>query len=383
MLSYYFFLIFTGAALLACLAMAGRQPLLLAYIVLGAVLGPFGMGAVTDTALLEQAAHIGIIFLLFLIGLDMRPSALGAVLGPAVRTTIASSLLFAAFGYIYALVWGLSQMDAILVGLALVFSSTIIGIKLLPTTVLHHRHTGEMMVGLLLLQDFVAIFVLLWLTNAGQWNLMLVGKSLLSLPLLAVGCHFAVRYALVPLLARYDRIKEFTFLLAIGWCLGVAQLAEHIGLLGEIGAFIAGITLATSPICQYIALSLKPLRDFFLVVFFFSVGASFDFATLGAQWLPALLLGLFVVGLKPPVFRMLLGGQSKRPALAWDIGLRLGQTSEFSLLVVILATSMGAMSKQASVMVQAATIVSFIISSYLVVLRCPNPIAVSEHLRRD
>ena len=174
----------------------------------------------------------------------------------------------------------------------MMFSSTIIGIKLLPTTVLHHRHIGELMIGLLLLQDLLAIIVLMVLlsgstASTGEMGINL-GLSLLSLPLLAGGALLFVRYVLLPLIMRFDRFHEYIFLLALGWCLGLAEGAKLLGLSEEIGAFIAGITIATSPISQYIAVNLKPLRDFFLILFFFSVGARFDLALLNQVLAPAL-----------------------------------------------------------------------------------------------
>ena len=172
----------------------------------------------------------------------------------------------------------------------MMFSSTIIGIKLLPTTVLHHRHIGELMIGLLLLQDLLAIIVLMVLFSAVSGDGAGMGTelaiSLLSLPLLAGAALLCVRYVLLPLITRFDRFHEYIFLLALGWCLGMAEAAKALGLSEEIGAFIAGITIATSPISQYIAVNLKPLRDFFLILFFFSVGARFDLAMLGQVWAP-------------------------------------------------------------------------------------------------
>ena len=192
-----------------------------------------------------------------------------------------------------------------------------------------------------------------------------------------------VRFLLVPLLTRFDRFQEYVFLLAIGWCLGLAELAAALGLSPEIGAFVAGVSVASSPISQYIALSLKPLRDFFLVLFFFSLGAGFDLSVLESIWLAALLLSALVLVLKPVVFRALLGRLSETPALAWDVGLRLGQNSEFSLLIAYMAAGAGLIGKEASHLIQATAILTFVVSSYVVVLRLPNPIAIADHLRRD
>jgi Kef-type K+ transport system membrane component KefB len=192
-----------------------------------------------------------------------------------------------------------------------------------------------------------------------------------------------VRYVLLPLITRFDRFHEYIFLLAIGWCLGVAEAAIVLGLSAEIGAFIAGITIATSPISQYIAVNLKPLRDFFLILFFFSVGARFEFSVLHQVLAPALVLAILILALKPVVFRYLLKGVSEKRSLGWDIGFRLGQGSEFSLLIAYVACRRALISEQASLLIQATTIITLLVSSYIVVLNYPTPIAISDRLRRD
>jgi Kef-type K+ transport system membrane component KefB len=185
------------------------------------------------------------------------------------------------------------------------------------------------------------------------------------------------------LIQKFDRFHEYIFLLSIGWCLGMAELGIWMGLSAEIGAFIAGISIASSPIAQYIAISLKPLRDFFLVVFFFSVGSGLDMAILPAVALPAgVIAGLFLI-LKPIVFQLLVRGVFDEPKLAWNLGLRLGQCSEFALLIAFLGLSKGILSVPAATLIQATTILTLLVSSYLVVVTLPNPIAIREDLRRD
>ena len=385
--TFSFFLIFTGAAIFASLALYTRQPLIIAYIALGACIGPYGLTLVTDLQLLSDIGHVGIIFLLFLLGLDMQPQALWSTLRNSTVVALLSSALFLAMGYGVAQLFGYSTVDSLVIGAAMMFSSTIIGIKLLPTTVLHHRHIGELMIGLLLIQDLLAIIVLMVLFSAASEDSSSMGStlalSMLSLPLLAGAALLTVRYVLLPLIARFDRFHEYIFLLALGWCLGMAEAASALGLSEEIGAFIAGITIATSPISQYIAVNLKPLRDFFLILFFFSVGARFDLAMLGQVWAPALLLGSLVLGLKPVVYRFLLKGVSEKRTLAWDLGFRLGQASEFSLLIAYVAIGSTLISEQASLLIQATTIITLLASSYIVVLNYPTPIAISDRLRRD
>lgn len=381
-----FFLIFTGAAALATVALFTRQPLLVAYILLGGMLGPYGVGWVTDPALLSEIAEIGIIFLLFLLGLDMQPANLARSLRQALLVGILSSLAFLLVGFSLSMFFGYTGVESLIIGAAMMFSSTIIGIKLLPTTVLHHRHTGELVVSLLLLQDLFAIVLLIvigWkeVDAEQQWVQLL--RVLLSLPLLVGFAFLFVRYVLLKLIARFDVFHEFIFLLAIGWCLGLAELARFVGLSLEIGAFVAGVAVATSPIAQYIAESLRPLRDFFLILFFFSIGAGFDTGVLPAIVVPALILGAAIMALKPLIFRLLLASQQESRAQSWEVGIRLGQISEFSLLTAYLAAANAVIGLQASYLIQATAIITFLVSSYLVVFRYPTPIALSDRLRRD
>ena len=385
--TFSFFLIFTGAAVFASVALYTRQPLIIAYIALGACIGPYGLSMVTDLNLLSDIGHVGIIFLLFLLGLDMQPRALWATLRKSTVVALFSSAVFLGIGFAVPWLFGFSGLDALIVGAAMMFSSTIIGIKLLPTTVLHHRHIGELMIGLLLLQDLLAIIVLMLLLGAasGSTETMAldIAVSLAGLPVLGLGAWLIVRFVLLPLITRFDRFHEYIFLLAVGWCLGVAEVGQIIGLSAEIGAFIAGISIATSPISQYIAVNLKPLRDFFLILFFFAVGARFDLTLLNQVLLPALVLSALVLTLKPVVYRFLLKGVSEKRALAWDLGFRLGQASEFSLLIAYAAAGAALISEQASLLIQATTIITLLASSYIVVLNYPTPIAISDRLRRD
>jgi Kef-type K+ transport system membrane component KefB len=380
-----FFLIFSGAAVIATLALYTKQPLLVAYIVLGALFGPYGLKLMTNVDLISEISRIGIVFLLFLLGLDMQPKSLIAVIKQVTPVALLSSGLFAACGYGIGVLFNYTPVECMVIGMAMMFSSTIIGIKLLPTTALHHKHSGELLVGLLLLQDFLAILCLMILLSGdvGKVNLPQFGMTLASLPLVGLFAWLFVRYVLQYLIQKFDRFHEYIFLLALGWCLGLAELSEALGLSAEIGAFIAGISLATSPISQYIAINLKPLRDFFLILFFFSLGASFNLLLLSDVIIAALLLGGIMLLLKPATFRLLLGRQSEKTSLAWDIGFRLGQISEFSLLIALVAYNGSLISEKASTLIQATAIMTFLISSYIVVFNLPNPIAVKDHLRRD
>jgi Kef-type K+ transport system membrane component KefB len=379
------FLIFTGAAVLATVALYARQALLVAYILLGILLGPSVLGLVNDPDLIGEIAHIGIMFLLFLMGLELNPREFLLLMRKTIVVTLASSLVFWCIGTLLALLFGYGFREALLIGSVMIFSSTIIGLKLLPTTVLHHQRTGDIIISILLLQDFIAILLLLMVEGSAARGQTITefGKLLLALPLLVGAALLFVRKILLRLLQKFDTFREYIFLLAIGWCLGMAEVAAALGVSHEIGAFIAGVTLASSPISLYMSENLRPLRDFFLVMFFFSLGAGFDLSMLGSLLLPAMVFALLSVAGKPPVFRLLLERSGETDKRATEVGARLGQLSEFSLLVSVLALEQGLIGTEASYLIQLATLLTFFASTYLVVLRYPTPIALSNELRRN
>ena len=384
------FLIFSGAGVLASFALFTRQPLIVAYIVLGVLFGPYGFELVKDAKTLEEIGHIGIMFLLFLLGLDLQPRNFLQLLSKTALIAILSALVLGFTGFGISCMFGFSFIESSIIGIATTFSSTIIGIKLLPTTVLHHKHTGEILISILLLQDILAIIVLIVLNSGNDVgntssieNPAQILQLLAALPALIIFAMGFVRWVMLPLLRRFDRFHEYIFLLAIGWCLGLAVMAEHFQLSLEIGAFIAGISLANSPIAQYIAINLKPLRDFFLILFFFTIGANFNLTLLSDIIIPASLLAAAVLILKPAVYSFLLRKTGEEKNLSWEVGFRLGQTSEFSLLIAYIASSLHFIGDEASMVIQATAILTFLFSTYIIVFRYPSPIAVSDRLRRD
>ncbi|MBI5618128.1 MAG: cation:proton antiporter [Gammaproteobacteria bacterium] len=377
------FVVFAGAAVLATAALFARQAMIVAYIVIGTLLGPGGLGLVRDAGWLHEVSEIGIMFLLYLLGLNMVPRQLLQMLKEALEVTLGSALAFALLGAGIAFAAGFEWRDALITGAAMMFSSTIIGLKLLPTTALHHQHTGQVMISVLLLQDLIAILVLLLiegLSGSGGNGLAL---KLLALPLLIAVASVLERWVVEPLLQRFDQIHEYLFLVVIAWCLSIAELARFLGLSHEIGAFIAGVSLAACPVSMFVADSLRPLRDFFLILFFFSLGASLDLVAARETLLPAVLLAAVMLAAKPIIFKKLLTLAGESHKLAQEAGIRLGQISEFSLLITVLALESGFVSAKASNLIQVAAILSFIGSSYLIVMRYPTPIAVRENLRRD
>lgn len=386
LLIFVLFAVFAGAAILSTLALLTRQSLLVAYMVLGIILGPWCTNVIPDSTRIAEIGDIGIIFLLFLLGLHLHPQNLVGMLKKVSWIALVSSLAFGALGYVTMLLFHYGHMAAIVVALAMMFSSTIIALKLLPTTVLHHQYTGELMISILLMQDIIAIIALLVLqalsgSDANQWDDFAI--IAISFPLLAAIAYFFQRFVLLRLLERFDTVQEYIFLLSVGWCLAMAELAQAMHLSPQIGAFIAGVSIAAHPISLYIAESLKPLRDFFLVLFFFAIGASFNIDYLPAIIIPALVLAAISLIIKPYIFSWLFQRAHESKVVSFELGVRMGQISEFSLLVGYMAASTELITQEVSYLIQAATMITFVISCYWVVMKYPTPLAHTEKLRKD
>lgn len=377
-------LIFAGAAIIATLFLYLKQPIILAYIALGVAMGPSGIGLINNPHHIERLSHIGIILLLFLIGLNLRPDRMVGLFGKTSLLTLATSIIFMMVVSLAAFAMGFPILNSLVIGAALMFSSTIVGLKLIPTTTLHHKHRGEMIVSVLLLQDILAIIIILLISGGQESNISLtVAMLFLKLVGLTAVSFLFVRYALTALYTAFDTIREHTFLLSLGWGLMVAGVAELIGLSFEMGAFIAGVSLATLPIAMVIAEELKPLRDFFLILFFFSIGAQFDLRVMSDVVLPGAVIALIIVLVKPVVYRWGFNISGEKDTVSAELGIRLGQASEFSLLVAYAALLSGLIDQRSTYLVQIVVVLTFVISTYWVISKYPTPISTEASRRRD
>jgi Kef-type K+ transport system membrane component KefB len=381
------YVIFSSAAVLATVALITRQSMLVAYILVGIILGPWGLKLIGNAYVINGIGDIGIIFLLFLLGLHLPPQKLINVFKQISWVTFGSALIFGSLGYFLATLFHFTHAECLIIGAAMIFSSTIFGIKLLPTTVLHHQHTGEMVIGILLLQDIIAIMVLLFMNSAKAaidsiWFLD-IPTVLLELLTILFFAFLFTRFFLVKLFVYFSRIKEYIFLVAVAWCLGMSLLTEQLGFSMDIGAFIAGVSLATSPIALYIADRLRSIRDFCLVLFFFSIGANFNLDYLSAVIIPAIVFSAIILVTKPLIYYTFLRLVKEPSKVSWEVGFRLNQISEFSLIIAYMGLRLKLLGNEATYLIEAITIITLIVSSYLIVFRYPTPIALSDKLRRD
>lgn len=377
--------IFAGAAIFSTLFLYLRQPIILAYIALGIVAGPLGLDLIANDAHIEELSHLGIILLLFLIGLSLEPNRLLHLFGKTTLVTLGTSLAFMLISMLVVLAFGFSFTDSLIIGAAMMFSSTIVGLKLIPTTALHHAHTGEMMISVLLLQDILAIVLILFMVGGQQEEDVLATTVILLLKLvgLTLVSFLLMKTIVTRLFIKFDTIREYTFLISLGWGLIGAGAGKFLGLSFEIGAFVAGVSFASISIALIIAEDLKPLRDFFLILFFFTIGARFDVFLSQHIIYAGLTLAMVIIITKPLLFKLgfRLIGESQR--FSSELGARLGQASEFSLLVAYSAFASGLISVDASSLIQTVVILTFVISTYWVVYKYPTPISSTARQRQD
>lgn len=376
--------IYAGAAVLATVFLFLRQPIIVAYIVLGMIAGPYGLRFIENAEHIEHIAHLGIILLLFLVGLNLHPQKLYMLFKRTALVTVGTCALFAGIlgGVAYA--FGYTPMESVIIGCALMFSSTVIGLKLIPTTDLHNQHIGEVMISVLLFQDILAILLMLFLKGGGDISPHIFFPLLLVKGTVLCGVAFVVvKYVIVRLFLIYDVIQEYVFVVALGWCLLMAAMAHVLGLSYEIGAFIAGVTLAISPVSLVISERLKSLREFFLILFFFAIGSQFDFLILKDVVWVSVVLGSILLVLKPLVFQPAFRMAGEDKAMAAELACRLGQASEFSLIAAYVAFMNHRISDTASYVIQLTVIITFVVSTYVVSARYKTPIAVNATQRKD
>jgi Kef-type K+ transport system membrane component KefB len=370
------------AAVIAIIMRILRQPLMIGYILTGILVGPSVLNVVKSHDAISAFANIGIALLLFIIGLGLNPKVLHELGKVATITGIFQVTITAALGYGLAVAFHFPAMAALAIGICLSFSSTIIILKLLSDKKENTRLFAKLTIGLLLAQDIIAAIVLL-ISSGGHDGFSVDRILWLAVKGLALAVFLVL--ANLQILPRFQKIiasnQELLFLFAIGWGFGIATLAEHLGLSLEIGALIAGISLATLPYSQEISTRLRPLRDFFIIVFFIQLGSGLALGHLNGVWWPVIILSLAVIVLKPVIVMSILGllGYTKRTS--FKAALTNSQISEFSLVFIVLLANNGSVSGRVVSVITLVAIITIAISSYLITYSDGIYVALQDHLR--
>ena len=360
------------AAVIGAIGVRLRQPLIVAFIVVGILVGPSVLGWVSANDQVDLLAKLGIALLLFVVGLKldlhiirtMGPVALATGLGQVIFTSVV--------GYFIAIALGMTPITALYVAVALTFSSTIIIVKLLSDKREVDALHGRIAIGFLIVQDIVVVLVMIGLTALGE-NGDVVGLGREAIEVLVKGGLFItaigllMRYVLTPLLHQLARSPELLVLFAIAWAVALGAAGAQLGFSKEVGAFLAGVSLASTPYREAIGARLVSLRDFLLLFFFIDLGAGLDLATLGAQVTPAITLSLFVLIGNPLIVMTILGFMGYRKRTGFLAGLTVAQISEFSLILGALGLSLGHIDADTMGLITLVGLITISASTYMII----------------
>jgi Kef-type K+ transport system membrane component KefB/Trk K+ transport system NAD-binding subunit len=366
-------LILLAAALIGALGIWLRQPLIVSFIAVGILVGPAGVGLVTAHEEIELLASIGISLLLFVVGLKLDVHTV-RTLGPvAVATGIGQIVFTSVVGFLIASALGMDTVTAIYVAVALTFSSTIIIVKLLSDKREIDALHGRIAVGFLIVQDLAVILAMLGITAAGGERAGSDSLTVHAAVILLKGLGFlavvaALSYRVLPALSMLlARLPELLVLAGIAWAVALAATAEALGLSKEVGAFVAGASLASTPYREAIGSRLVTVRDFLLLFFFIDLGARLDLSLLGATFGAALILSVFVLVGNPAIVMVIMGLMGYRKRTSFLAGLTVAQISEFSLILGALGVSVGHLSREAMGLIATVGLITIALSTYMII----------------
>jgi Kef-type K+ transport system membrane component KefB len=373
-----------GATLLALLAQRAQIPSIVAFIVAGLLLGP-GLGRVEVDHTLEMIAEVGILLLLFLVGLELSLGKIREVGGLALGAG-AAQVLLTGLG-VAGIAWGFGRSadEILFLGVALTFSSTVVVVKLLDQTRSVGKRFGQIAVGILLVQDLVVILVLTFVGGLSGGGVLSTRDLLLDLGrafggmLLLLGAAAGIGWKLLPpTFAWISRSQPALLSWSLAWCFLLVLGAEVLGLSLELGAFVAGVTLAQLPYHHDLRRRVHPLMNFFVAIFFVTLGVQMELGAALSAWPLVLGLTLFTLLAKPILIAWLVRGLGETPGVALRSGLTLGQTSEFSFILAALALANGLVRPDLLSMIGAVGLLTMALSSFSI-LRVD---ALTENLLR-
>ncbi len=364
-------LVIISAALVGVVSYFLKQPLILGYIVAGILIGPFGFGLVHDVETIHIIAQVGIMLMLFLVGLEMNPARLKDLGAVSFFAGIGQVLFTGLIGYGIIYFFGFPLVQAIYIMIALTFSSTVIAIKIIYDKRDNNALYGQVAIGILLVQDVIAILALIALTGfqAGSFSFDFARFGLILIKGIFVSALaiFVARKFLVYLYNKIATSHELLILFSLGWAFIVALASEYIGFSIEIGAFIAGISLASLPYTFEINTKAKILRDFFITIFFVALGAGLIFTSMGPLVAKFIILSLFVLIGNPIIVMVIMGALGYDRRTSFFTGLSVANISEFSLIVAAMGLSLGHLSQEVVSMITVIGILTMTISSYMMI----------------
>jgi Kef-type K+ transport system membrane component KefB len=358
------------AGVIGVLALKLRQPLIISYILTGIIVGPAVLGWVSGGSELKLLSSIGISVLLFVVGLKLDVGLIRSV-GPVALATGLGQIVFTSlFGFLLAVGLGFAPVKAIYIAVCLTFSSTIIIVKLLSDKREIDSLHGRIAVGFLVVQDIAVILAMILLSSftiqadggiaAQAVRLLLVGSAFV------LGTAATMRWVMPPLLGRLAENQELLVLFAVAWAVGLAALADAVDFSKEVGAFLGGVSIASTAYREAIASRLTGLRDFLLLFFFIDLGSGLNLSAAGLQLWPALVLSLFVLVGNPLIVVAIMGAMGYRRRTGLLAGLTVAQISEFSLILAALGLQLGQLGEAEVSLITLVGVITIALSTYMI-----------------
>ncbi len=359
------------AALFSLIFRFFRQPEILAYILTGIFISTVPFLGSPNKDFLQTLSNLGITLLLFMVGLEIKISELASIGKTIIFSSLGQIFITFALGFLASSLFGFNAITSVYVATALTFSSTIIVVKLLSDQRELHSLHAKFSVGILLIQDIVAIIFLMILSGFS----LETGGFISLVNLAAIAVKGFMLLAFIAFLSKYvfPKVVDFVakspetlFLVSLAWVFGLAAIvsSKYVGFSIEIGGFLAGVALANSLVSYQIIAKAKILRDFFIVIFFVLLGLQMSFANIGQIIIPAIILSLFVLLLKPLIVMAIFGILGYRKRTSFLTGVSLSQISEFSLILIFLGFKLGHINQNIVSLVTLVGIITFAVSTY-------------------
>ncbi|MGM0572343.1 MAG: cation:proton antiporter [Bacteroidota bacterium] len=364
------------AAILGIAAIAGligrflRQPLIVSFIAVGLIVGPYGIDLLRSIDKIELLSEMGITILLFVVGLKLDVTLIRSTGRVSLFSGLGQVLFTSVFGYLICIGLGFEPVTSLYIAVALTFSSTIIIVKLLSDKREIHSLHGQISIGFLIVQDIVVILAMIVLSAIGTPSEYTVWEEFLSVIIKGAGLlvfvYLMMRYVLTRVTHMMARIPELLLVFAITWAIALAAFSDFLGFSKEVGAFLGGISLSASTYREVLSSRLNTLRDFLLLFFFIHLGSQVNIPLLGEQFLPAMFLSLFVLIGNPLIVMIILGIMGYRKRTSFLAGLNVAQISEFSLILAGLGLSLGQINEETLGMITLIGLITIGLSTYLI-----------------
>jgi Kef-type K+ transport system membrane component KefB len=367
---YEFAAIIVIAAAVGAIGRVLKQPLVVAFIAVGILVGPSGLNLISSDDEMHLLAEMGITILLFVVGLKLDVGLIKTMGKVALVTGLGQVVFTSVFGYLIGLALGFSWLVSLYIAVALTFSSTIIIVKLLTDKKEVDMLHGQVALGFLIVQDIVVVLVMIVLSALGVESerpialdvAIVFGKGLAMLGVVAL----LMKFVLPKLVENLARTQELLVLFSIAWAIALAAIGDALGFSMEVGAFLAGISLASTQFREIISGRLVSVRDFLLLFFFINLGAELDLGLMGAQILPSLLFSLFVLIGNPIIVLVIMGIMGYRSRTGFLAGLTVAQISEFSLILARMGLDLGHIDNDTLGLITLVGLITIALSTYMI-----------------